>query len=69
MISPSTIAKSIGSALLLALIFSFIWPLLPKEGVFSGLSWQLRAAVIAICGLIVIGPGQVAYDMVTDSGF
>jgi hypothetical protein len=68
MISPSKIAKSAIGAAIFAIIFSYLWPLLPKTGVFSSLSWQLQTAVVILCGLVVIGPGQVAYEIITDSG-
>lgn len=63
----------IGSSLLFAFvlvsIFSSFWPELPKNGVFGGLSWQVKSAVVIISGLLVIGPGRVAKDLLTDSGW
>ena len=67
MVSANQIGESIIYPVLIVTVFSFLWPILPKEGLFSPLSWQLKAAIIFFSGLVVIGPGQVAYDLITDS--
>lgn len=67
MISPSKIVGSVLGALVVALILSYLWPLMPKTGSFSNLSWQLRTGAVVICGSLVVGPGRVAYEMITDS--
>jgi hypothetical protein len=69
MVSASEIGQSVILSVLLIIIFAQFWPLLPKQGLFSDLSWQLKTAVIIISGLLVIGPGQVAWEMITDSGY
>jgi len=69
MVTANQIGESVVYALMIAVIFSFLWPILPKQGVFASLSWQLKAAIIVFSGLVVIGPGQVAYDFITDSGW
>lgn len=69
MVTANQIGGSVVYALMIGVIFSFLWPILPKEGLFASLSWQLKAAVVLFSGLVVIGPGQVAYDLITDSGW
>jgi len=69
MATANQIGESVVYSLLIVVAFSFLWPLLPKEGLFASLSWQLKAAIILFSGFVVIGPGQVAYDFITDSGW
>ncbi|WP_152422367.1 hypothetical protein [Halorubrum californiense] len=68
MVTGQQIGGSLLSVLVFITVFAFLWPYLPKEGVFGSLSWQLKAAVVLISGFLVIGPGQVAWDILTDSG-
>jgi hypothetical protein len=69
MVTASEIGKSVIGSILLVIIFAYLWPHLPKEGIWRGLSWQIKAAVVFISGMLVIGPGRVALEMVTDSGW
>ena len=69
MVSAQDIGASLISAVVLVVILSAFWPLLPTSGAFSSISWQLRAVIISVAVLIVVGPGQVAYDLITDSGW
>jgi hypothetical protein len=69
MVSGKQIGLSLVYALVLVMVFSFLWPYLPKEGIFGSLSWQVKAAVGLISGLLVIGPGRVAWDFLMDSEF
>jgi uncharacterized membrane protein YjjB (DUF3815 family) len=67
MASAQDIGKSLIFAVALVVILSALWPLFPTSGPFSSISWQLRAVLILVAALIVVGPGQVAYDIITDS--
>ena len=69
MANATKIGQSIVGSFLLVVIFSKFWPHLPKEGSLGVVSWGLLAVVGVISGWIVIGPGQVALEMFTDSGF
>lgn len=66
MISPKEIGASIVSAVLLLVIFSHLWPLLPKEGMFSDISFGLMAVVGVVAGLIVIGPGKIGMSILSE---
>jgi len=65
---PSTehIGHSILGAVVLIVIFSFFWPLLAKEGLFSGISFGLMAVIGVAAGWIVIGPAEVGADLLAD---
>lgn len=69
MATGKQIGQSLLFSLVLVIVFAFLWPYLPKEGAFGSLSWQLKAAIVVISGFLVIGPGRVAWEMMTDSGF
>ncbi|TKR25755.1 hypothetical protein [Natronomonas salsuginis] len=67
MSTASEIGKSVIGSVLLVIIFAYLWSYLPKEGIWGGLSWEIKAVVVFISGMLVIGPGKVALEMVTDS--
>jgi hypothetical protein len=69
MVTYNQIGGSIVYAFFIVIVFYFLWPILPKEGIFGPLSWQLKAAIIFFSWLVVIGPGRVAYDLITDSSW
>lgn len=50
-------------------ILSVLFQYMPTVGLLSELTWQLKTAAVFILGVIVIGPGRVAYDLVVDRGF
>lgn len=66
MVTGPQIGRSLLFAFVLVVVFSFLWPELPKRGIFGGLSWQIKSVVVIISGLLVIGPGRVAKDLLTD---
>lgn len=62
MVTAKQIVGGVISAAVGFLILKGIWPVLPKTGVFSEVTWVLPAAAAIIIGLVVIGPGRVVLD-------
>jgi len=69
MVTGEQIGRSLLYAFVFITVFAFLWPYLPKEGIFGSLSWEIKAVVVLISGSLVIGPGQVALDILTGSEF
>lgn len=65
MVTEKRIVKSISSAVVGFLVLQEIWPVLPKTGVFSGVTWVLPAVAAVAIGLVVVGPGRVVWDTLT----
>lgn len=67
MVTPKQVGKSVIFAVVLLLILQELWPYLPKKGFLSPITWQLQAVSAVVIGLIVVGPGRVAWDILMDN--